>query len=100
MDPNTPQSYDDIEIRIHSNARLSGSEDDETINETINQAGYYVMLRYADGEAKSERPPLPYAEFESLAHSSCDYGTRLFEWLFEGEVGEAFRQARWVAAGR
>lgn len=75
------QSLDDLEIRIYAASDR-----------------YTAEIRTPDGSnASCEMAPFP---FESRDPSPLDprlYGTKLFHWLFQKDVFDLFRRARWGA---
>src|SRR5262245_36286937 len=93
MDSNMPQAFDELEVRIYSNARTS-STGANTDAESINQAGYHAEIRCPDNKGECELPPVPYATLEQMADPRS-YGAALFDWLFRGEVRDIFMRARW-----
>jgi hypothetical protein len=75
----SPQSLDDLEVRIFADP----------------SDGYIAEARSSDDKASCALPPPPLSELDEAAGPKA-YGTVLFRWLFQQDVGDLFRRARWA----
>jgi hypothetical protein len=59
--------------------------------------GLTTEIRLPDGERLSRRllPP-PISALRDASNPRA-YGIQLFDWLFQGETGDAFRRVQWLA---
>ncbi|MBC1225201.1 CHAT domain-containing protein [Nostoc sp. UCD121] len=75
------EQFDDLEIRIFG----------------ISTERYCAEFQMPDGERrKADLPPIPSVLRASISEPR-EYGIHLFSWLFRGDVGEAFNEARILA---
>jgi CHAT domain len=72
------QAFDDIEIRILRDY----------------DGGYVGEINMRDGQASCKLPSLPLDTLNQTSDPRT-YGIKLFEWVFQQDLWEVFRRARW-----